>query len=166
VTALSSRALPGNRPIQRIIGNIDHRIIRISKHRNNLKPFDGFRVVEAAVQLSCKREPQMAAADPTTKFTRNASATVESLQEDLTAMRDDVGKLSQQVVDLLSAKGSAAYKRAKKNFDARTGEAADAVREVRDTFADAIEESVQERPLATLAIALGIGFVIGATWRR
>jgi ElaB/YqjD/DUF883 family membrane-anchored ribosome-binding protein len=108
----------------------------------------------------------MAAADATTKFTRNASATVESLQEDLTAMRDDVGKLSQQVVDLLTAKGGAAYKRAKKSFDAKTGEAADAVREVRDTFADAIEESVQERPFATLAIALGIGFVIGATWRR
>ena len=108
----------------------------------------------------------MAAADATTKFTRNASATVDSLQEDLTAMRDDVGKLSQQVVDLLSAKGSDAYKRAKKNFDAKRGEAADAVREVRDTFADAIEESVHERPYATLAIALGIGFVIGATWRR
>jgi ElaB/YqjD/DUF883 family membrane-anchored ribosome-binding protein len=108
----------------------------------------------------------MAAADATTKFTRNASATVDSLQEDLTAMRDDVGKLSQQVVDLLSAKGSAAYRSAKKSFDAKTGEAADAVRDVRDTFADAIEESVQERPYATLAIALGIGFVIGATWRR
>ncbi len=106
------------------------------------------------------------AADSTAKFTRNASATIESLQEDLTAMRDDVGKLSQQVVDLLSAKGAAAYMRAKKNFDAKTGEAADAVRDVRDTFVDALEESVQERPLATLAIALGIGFVIGATWRR
>jgi len=148
------------------MGNIAHRIRAVFKGRHNLKPFDGFRVVEAAVQLSWKREPQMAAADSTTKFTRNASTTVESLQEDLTAMRDDVGRLSQQVVDLLSAKGSAAYKRAKKNFDAKTGEAADAVREVRDTFADALEESVQERPFATLAIALGIGFVIGATWRR
>ena len=81
-------------------------------------------------------------------------------------MRDDVGKLSQQVVDLLSAKGSAAYKRAKKNFDAKSGEAVDAVRDVRDTFTDAVEESLQERPFATLAIAMGIGFVIGATWRR
>jgi ElaB/YqjD/DUF883 family membrane-anchored ribosome-binding protein len=108
----------------------------------------------------------MAAVDSTAKFTRDASTTVENLQEDLTAMRDDVGKLSQQVVDLLSAKGGAAYKSAKKSFDAKTGEAADAVREVRDTFANAIEDSVQERPYATLAIALGIGFVIGATWRR
>jgi ElaB/YqjD/DUF883 family membrane-anchored ribosome-binding protein len=108
----------------------------------------------------------MAAADPTAKFTRDASATVDSLQEDLTAMRDDVGKLSQHVVDLLSAKGGGAYKRVKKNFDAKTGEAAAAVRDVRDTFSDAIEESVQERPFATLAVALGVGFVMGAMWRR
>ena len=102
----------------------------------------------------------------TTKFTKNASATVDSLQEDLSAMRDDVSKLSEHVVDLLSAKGSAAYKQAKKKFDATTGDAADAVREVRDTFADAIEESVQERPFTTLAMALGVGFIIGAMWRR
>ncbi|HLL27457.1 MAG TPA: hypothetical protein VKT73_07375 [Xanthobacteraceae bacterium] len=108
----------------------------------------------------------MATSDATSKFTRSASATIESLQEDLTAMRDDVGKLSQQVIDLLSAKGNAAYKRAKRNIDAKAGEATDAVREVRDTFADAIEESVHERPYATLAIALGIGFILGATWRR
>jgi ElaB/YqjD/DUF883 family membrane-anchored ribosome-binding protein len=108
----------------------------------------------------------MATVDPTTKFTKNASATVESLQEDFSAMRDDVGKLSQQVVDLLSAKGNAAYKKARKNFDAKTGEAADAVRDVRDSFTDAIEESVQERPYVTLAMAAGIGFLMGAMWRR
>lgn len=108
----------------------------------------------------------MATADPTTKFTKNASATVESLQEDFSAMREDVGKLSQQVVDLLSAKGNAAYKRARKNIDATAGEAADAVRDARDSFTETIEESVQERPFATLALAAGIGFVLGAMWRR
>jgi ElaB/YqjD/DUF883 family membrane-anchored ribosome-binding protein len=108
----------------------------------------------------------MTTTDATTKFTRNASATVESLQEGLSSMRDDVGKLSQQVVDLLSTKGGDAYKRAKKNFDATTGEATEAVRDVRDNFASAIDESIQERPYTTLAIALGIGLVIGAMWRR
>jgi ElaB/YqjD/DUF883 family membrane-anchored ribosome-binding protein len=108
----------------------------------------------------------MATTDPTNKFTGNASATVESLQNDLASMRDNVGKLSQQVVDLLSAKGGAAYKSAKKNFDARTGEAADAVRDVRDTFVGAIEESIEQRPYTTLALAFGIGFVMGAMWRR
>jgi starch synthase (maltosyl-transferring) len=38
-------------------------------------------------------------------------------------MRDDIGKLSEQVVDLLQAKGNAAYKRARKQFDATTGDA-------------------------------------------
>lgn len=108
----------------------------------------------------------MATVDPTTKFTKNASATVESLHEDFSAMRDDVGKLSQQVVDLLSAKGNAAYKKARKNFDATTSDAADAVRDARDSFTDAIEESVQERPFTTLAMAAGIGFLMGAMWRR
>jgi ElaB/YqjD/DUF883 family membrane-anchored ribosome-binding protein len=105
--------------------------------------------------------------DPATaKFNRNASATVESLQEDFSAMRDDITKLSEQVVDLLQEKGGAAYRRAKKNFDAKTGDATAAVRDVRDTFADAVEESVQERPMATLALAVGVGFVLGAMWRR
>jgi ElaB/YqjD/DUF883 family membrane-anchored ribosome-binding protein len=108
----------------------------------------------------------MATADPTTKFTKNASATMDSLQEDFSAMRDDVSKLSQQVVDLLQAKGNQAYKRARKQFDETTGDAADAMRDVRDSFTGAIEESVQERPYATLAMALGVGFVLGALWRR
>ena len=81
-------------------------------------------------------------------------------------MRDDMGKLSEQVVDLLSAKGSAAYKQARKRIDATVGDATEAAREVRDNFSDAIEESVQQRPFTTLAMALGIGFVIGAMWRR
>lgn len=108
----------------------------------------------------------MATVDPTTKFTKNASATIDSLQEDFSAMRDDVSKLSEQVVDLLQAKGNQAYKRARKQFDDKTGEAADAMREVRDNFADTLEETVQERPLATLAMAVGVGFVLGAIWRR
>ena len=33
-------------------------------------------------------------------------------------------------------------------------------------FTDALEESLQSRPLTTLALAVGIGFVFGATWRR
>jgi ElaB/YqjD/DUF883 family membrane-anchored ribosome-binding protein len=104
--------------------------------------------------------------DATLQYNENTSATVERLQEDVNAMREDMTKLSQQVVDLLAARGSSAYRRAKSKFDEQTGEAKEAVRDVRDTFMGAIEESVQERPLATLAMALGIGFIIGVTWRR
>ena len=105
-------------------------------------------------------------AETTTKFSKNTTATIESLQDDLVAVRNDLSKLSEQLVGLLSAKGTAAYKRARKQLDATMGDATDAAREVRDNLSEALEESVQERPLATLAIALGMGFLIGALWRR
>jgi ElaB/YqjD/DUF883 family membrane-anchored ribosome-binding protein len=45
-------------------------------------------------------------------------------------------------------------------------EAARAVREVRDNVADAIDKSLDERPYTTLALAVGIGFLLGALWAR
>jgi hypothetical protein len=31
---------------------------------------------------------------------------------------------------------------------------------------ESLEEAIAQRPLATVGLALGIGFLIGATWRR
>ena len=45
-------------------------------------------------------------------------------------------------------------------------EAADAVREIGDNFIEAIDKSLKQRPYATLAVAVGIGFLLGALWRR
>ena len=45
-------------------------------------------------------------------------------------------------------------------------EAVAAVRDVSDNMVEVIEESLQKRPFTTLAIAAGIGFLIGTTWRR
>jgi ElaB/YqjD/DUF883 family membrane-anchored ribosome-binding protein len=45
-------------------------------------------------------------------------------------------------------------------------EAVGAVREVGDNVVDAIDESLRRRPYTTLALAAGIGFLFGATWRR
>ena len=42
----------------------------------------------------------------------------------------------------------------------------DAVREVGDNMVDAIDQSLKHRPYTTLALAVGIGFLFGATWRR
>jgi hypothetical protein len=40
------------------------------------------------------------------------------------------------------------------------------VMDVTENFTDALEESLQSRPLTTLALAIGIGFAFGAIWRR
>jgi ElaB/YqjD/DUF883 family membrane-anchored ribosome-binding protein len=45
-------------------------------------------------------------------------------------------------------------------------EAMDNVREVGDAFGVAIEKSVTKRPYTTLVLALGLGFLLGALWRR
>jgi ElaB/YqjD/DUF883 family membrane-anchored ribosome-binding protein len=45
-------------------------------------------------------------------------------------------------------------------------EAVDAMREVSDKFVEAVDESIKNRPYTTLAMAIGLGFLFGATWRR
>jgi ElaB/YqjD/DUF883 family membrane-anchored ribosome-binding protein len=41
-----------------------------------------------------------------------------------------------------------------------------AMRDVSDNFIEALDDSLKNRPYATLAIVAGLGFLFGATWRR
>ena len=84
------------------------------------------------------------------------------------------------MASLLSVTGSQALRevkahmsRAKQNLDGvlseaseKGMEAADTVRDSTDTALEAIEDAVRQRPFATLAIAVGLGFLFGASWRR
>jgi ElaB/YqjD/DUF883 family membrane-anchored ribosome-binding protein len=45
-------------------------------------------------------------------------------------------------------------------------EAVEAVAEVRDNMATAIDRSLKDRPYTTLALAVGLGFALGALWAR
>jgi len=45
-------------------------------------------------------------------------------------------------------------------------EAVEAVSEVRDNVAVAIDKSLKKRPYTTLALALAFGFLLGAIWAR
>ena len=42
----------------------------------------------------------------------------------------------------------------------------DAFTDVSNTMGDALDKSISERPYATLAIAAGLGFLLGAIWAR
>jgi ElaB/YqjD/DUF883 family membrane-anchored ribosome-binding protein len=101
------------------------------------------------------------------------SAASGDLQADLEALRKDVVKLASQITDIFGAKGGAALSRARANVEgvmadasAKGQEAVDAVREVGDNVMDAIDESLKRRPYTMLALAVGIGFLFGAIWRR
>lgn len=117
----------------------------------------------------------------TAKGARDAAADIGKVaapasgdvQSDLQALRDDFGRLAEQVADIVASKGSAAWQRARSRVDDvvvdaqdKGREAAGAVREVSDNFVDAIDQSVKQRPYATLAVVAGLAFVIGAVWRR
>ena len=106
-------------------------------------------------------------------MTRAPAVAGARIQADLEALRNDVARLGSQIADIFAAKGSAAWTRARSNIEgvmsdasAKGQEAVNAVREVGDTMVDAIDESLRKRPYTTLALAVGIGFLFGATWRR
>jgi ElaB/YqjD/DUF883 family membrane-anchored ribosome-binding protein len=119
------------------------------------------------------RETVRDAKDAARETGRAASAASGDIQADLEALRNDVSQLTSQIADIFATKGNAAWGRAKSNLEgmvsdasAKGQEAVDAVREVGDNVVDAIDESLKKRPYTTLALAVAIGFLFGATWRR
>jgi ElaB/YqjD/DUF883 family membrane-anchored ribosome-binding protein len=79
------------------------------------------------------------------------AAAFREVEASVQSVLADAGDKGQQALNYAGQKGQ---------------EAMDNVREVGDTLAVAIEKSVTKRPFTTLALALGLGFLFGATWRR
>ena len=109
----------------------------------------------------------------TTTARKGVESSADDIQDDFRTLQEDVAKLTQQLAKLASAKGGDALDVARDNFDdvvsgakAKGREMADAVGEVRDKFANAIEESLEQRPYTTLALVLAVGLVVGAMWKR
>ena len=104
---------------------------------------------------------------------KGVAGVASEIQQDLETLREDVARLAEQVAQLLAVKGNAAWRYAKSNIDgmmseaeAKGHEAVDAVRGVGENVTDAIDDLLKRRPYTTLALALGIGFLFGTTWRR
>jgi len=119
------------------------------------------------------KETVQDARDAIKESRKAAAAASADIHADLQALRDDVARLAQQIADIFAAKGNKTWERARSGVDEaiadaedRGREAIDAVREVGDNMLGAIDESLKRRPYTTLALALGIGFLFGATWRR
>jgi ElaB/YqjD/DUF883 family membrane-anchored ribosome-binding protein len=102
------------------------------------------------------------------------------LEKEMTAMKNAIGELSHQVADAASDIGAVAQEQAKRglkharaNVDSMVADASDRVGAIASTaqlqassIADTLEDVVRERPLSTVALALGLGFLVGVTWRR
>jgi ElaB/YqjD/DUF883 family membrane-anchored ribosome-binding protein len=107
-------------------------------------------------------------------------ATQERLEKDVAAVKNDIAALTDQITDALNTFAGNArkqarrgYKEARANVDSTVddmSERGSAMMEAAQDAAYSIEETLEDviaqRPLATVGLALGLGFLIGVTWRR
>jgi ElaB/YqjD/DUF883 family membrane-anchored ribosome-binding protein len=107
-------------------------------------------------------------------------ATYERLEKDVAAVKNDIAALTEQITDALNSFAGTAqkqarrgYKQARANVDSalddaseRGGAMMDAAQDAAMSIEESLEDVIAQRPLATVGIALGIGFLIGAAWRR
>jgi ElaB/YqjD/DUF883 family membrane-anchored ribosome-binding protein len=104
----------------------------------------------------------------------------ERLQKDVSSVKKDIAALADQITDTISHLGGAArrqarqgYKQAQANVNAAIDDASergdawlDTAQDTASSLEEALEDVIAQRPLATVGLALGLGFLIGATWRR
>ena len=110
----------------------------------------------------------------------SASGKIDNIRHDLQALRNDIAKLTQELPSVLSDVRDDSLKaardrvyRMKSDIDAslaqlsdRGRDAAKAVNDATGDVARGIEVSLREHPFAVIALAIGIGCVVGATLRR
>jgi ElaB/YqjD/DUF883 family membrane-anchored ribosome-binding protein len=107
-------------------------------------------------------------------------ATSERLEKDIAAVKNDIAALTEQITDALNTFAATArkqarrgYKQARGNVDSavedmseRGSAAMDAAQDAAYSIEETLEDVIAQRPLATVGLALGLGFLIGLTWRR
>jgi len=107
-------------------------------------------------------------------------ATYERLEKDVAAVKNDISALTDQITEVLNSFAGTArkqarrgYKEARANVDSavddlseRGGAMMDAAQDAAYSIEESLEDVITQRPLATVGLALGLGFLIGVTWRR
>jgi ElaB/YqjD/DUF883 family membrane-anchored ribosome-binding protein len=104
----------------------------------------------------------------------------DRLAKDVTAVKNDIAALTDQITDALNSFAGTASKQARRGYkqaranaeqavddmSERGGAMMDAAQDAASSIGETLEDAITERPLATVGVALGIGFLIGLTWRR
>ena len=107
-------------------------------------------------------------------------ATYDRLEKEVAAVKNDISALTDQITDVLNSFAGTAkkqarrgYKEARANVDSAVDDMSergsammDAAHDAASSIEETLEDVITQRPLATVGLALGLGFLIGATWRR
>lgn len=107
-------------------------------------------------------------------------ATYERLEKDVTTVKNDIAALTDQITDALNSFAGTAGKQARRGYkqaranaeqavddmSERGGAMMDAAQSAASSIEESLEDVITQRPLATVGLAIGVGFLIGAMWRR
>jgi ElaB/YqjD/DUF883 family membrane-anchored ribosome-binding protein len=107
-------------------------------------------------------------------------ANYQRLEKDVTSVKNDIAALTEQITDAINTFAGKArkqarhgYSQARENIDSTLDDVSErgsamlgAAQDAAGTIEETLEDAITQRPLATVALALGLGFLIGMTWRR
>lgn len=106
--------------------------------------------------------------------------TRERLEKEVSAVKDDIAALTEQITGALNSFARSAskqarqgYRQARSNMDSAVGDMSergsalmDQAQDTASSVEEALEDAITQRPFATVGLALGIGFLLGVAWRR
>src|SRR3954468_22666468 len=104
----------------------------------------------------------------------------QRFEQEAQAVRNDIAALADQITDALNAFAGTAGKQARRGYNQaranaestmddmseRGGAMLGAAQDAAYSIEESLEDAITQRPLATVGLALGIGFLMGAIWRR
>jgi len=107
-------------------------------------------------------------------------ASHERLEKDVTAVKNDIAALADQITDALNTFAGSAGKQARRGYSQARANAESTMDDVSErgsammgaaqdaaySIEESLEDVITQRPLATVGLALGLGFLMGAIWRR
>ena len=113
-------------------------------------------------------------------MSNSEQANYDRVQKDINVLKGDISSLAAQLSGALadvtdSARRNArrGMKRARANVDSVLSDAGEqgsaalaAAQDAATTIEETLEDAITQRPLAAVGVAIGLGFLIGVTWRR
>src|ERR1700680_4402776 len=104
-------------------------------------------------------------------------ATYERLEKDVAAVKNDISALTEQITDALNNFAGTAQKQARRGYkqapanvhsaaddmSERGGAMMEAAQDAAHSIEETLEDVITQRPLATVGLAIGLGFLIGGT---
>ncbi len=108
------------------------------------------------------------------------TANMDRLEKDVSAVKGDISALTRQISEVMNSLAGTARKEAQRTYKQARGAAEDAFGDLSErgnammeaatdaaaSIEETVEDAIVQRPIAAMGLAIGLGFLIGVTWRR